>query len=279
MSRCPTSPPGQGQDEGTEDPPDRPAGGEEKGMSGKKDTTRGNGSGGRRREEERELWDRINQRLIDSVPKGTMASDAPWQMSVAMSSDPELKALLAELRGYARSGTGYIHDRLQERKRDDPEIGDLAGLPKSLEEGPSAEDREVFLLEAERLLGVEPRELRRLATEVLKEGAEVLRRHYGWSDEELAKQLDLPPDFTSSGYVEVKPIHLGRRITELREIAGLSPVELADAAGVSIELVRVLEEGRQDANPYLEELKRLASALDTNLTFLEYWAERLEVES
>jgi len=247
-------------------------------MSGKEDNIRGNGSDGRRKEEERELWDRLNHRMIDSVPKGTMASDAPWEMSVAVASDPELKALFAKLRGYVRAGTGYIHDRLQERRRDDTEIGDLVGLPRSFEEGLSAEERAVFLQEAERLLGIEAPELRRLATEVLKEGAEVLRRHHGWSVEELAKELDLAPDFTSSGYVVVKPIHLGRRITELRQIEGLSPVELANAAGVSIELVRVLEEGQQDASPCVEELKRLASALDTNLTFLAYWAQRLEVE-
>jgi ribosome-binding protein aMBF1 (putative translation factor) len=161
------------------------------------------------------------------------------------------------------------------RRPDDSGIGDLVGLPKSLEGDQSAGESEVFLQEAERLLGMEVPELRRLAAEALREGAEVLRHHHGWSEEELAKHLDLPCDFTSSGYVEVKAIHLGQRITELREIAGFTPVELADTADVSINVIRVLEEGHQDANPYVEELKRIASALDTNLTFLEYWAQRL----
>jgi len=131
-------------------------------MSGKENTIRGDQPDKSRREEERELWDRINQRMIDSVPKGTLASDAPWEMSVALTSDPELKALFVKLLGYVRCGSGYIHNRLQERRRGDPEIGDLVGLPKSLEEDPSAEEREMFAREAERLLGMEAPELRRL---------------------------------------------------------------------------------------------------------------------
>jgi hypothetical protein len=230
----------------------------------------------RRRDEERELWDEINQRMIDSVPKGTMASEAPWEMSVALSRDPQLKALFAKLFAFAESGSGYIHDRMQERSPDDPEIGDLFGLPKSLEED-SPDDEELFLQEAKHLLAMETPELRSQAVEILKRGAEVLRLHYGWSDEELAKQLELPPDF-SSGYVEVKPIHLGRRITELREIAGLTPVELADNAEVPIEVVRLLEEGHENANPYLDQLRRVAEVLDTNLAFLWYWAERLSAQ-
>lgn len=159
------------------------------------------------------------------------------------------------------------------RRPGDSWIGDLAGLAKC-EEDSSAGREEVFLQEAGRLLGMEPPELRRLVDEVLMEGAEVLRRHHGWSEEELADQLALPCDFIS-GYVEVKTIHLGQRITELREIAGFTPVELADAADVSINVIRGLEEGYQEADPYVDELKRIASALDTNLPFLEYWAQRL----
>jgi ribosome-binding protein aMBF1 (putative translation factor) len=160
------------------------------------------------------------------------------------------------------------------RRPDDSWIGELVGHPKSIEEDPSTAEGQVFLQEAQRLLGMEAPELRRLANQVLREGAEVLRRHHGWSEEELAKQLDLPIDFTSA-YVEVKAIHLGQRITELREIAGFTPAELADAADVSINVIRVLEEGHEDANPYIAELRSLASALDTNLAFLEYRAQRL----
>src|SRR3954451_20480213 len=84
------------------------------------------------------------------------------------------------------------------RRPDVSWIGHLVGLPR-FEEDASAEENEVFLQEAGRLLGMEPPELRRLVAEVLREGAEVLRRHHGWSEEELAKQLDLPCDFSSSG--------------------------------------------------------------------------------
>jgi hypothetical protein len=85
--------------------------------------------------EERKLWEEINQRLIDSVPKGTLVRDAPWEMSVALTIDPELVGLIRRLFQFADHGSGYIHDRLEERDPGDPEIGDLYGLPKWLEDG------------------------------------------------------------------------------------------------------------------------------------------------
>jgi hypothetical protein len=86
------------------------------------------------REEERRLWDELNQRLIDSVPKGTMARDAPWEMSVALSKDPELGDLFRRVMEYSVHDSGYIHERLEDVDDDGPEIGDLFGLPKSLDE-------------------------------------------------------------------------------------------------------------------------------------------------
>ncbi len=102
-------------------------------MSGNEQIADGQSSSNRR-EEERELWEELNRRVIDSAPKGTLARDAPWQMSVALTKDPELRDLFVKVFAYTESGSGYIHDRMQERSPDDPEIGDLYGFPKSLEE-------------------------------------------------------------------------------------------------------------------------------------------------
>ncbi len=104
-----------------------------RGVSGNEQIADGQSSSNRR-EEERELWEELNRRVIDSAPKGTLARDAPWQMSVALTKDPELRDLFVKVFAYTESGSGYIHDRMQERSPDDPEIGDLYGFPKSLEE-------------------------------------------------------------------------------------------------------------------------------------------------
>lgn len=129
-----------------------------------------------------------------------------------------------------------------------------------------------FFRAAKRLLGMEAPELRRLAAEHLEEGAEVLRLHKGWSRQEMAERLRLPPDMTAC-HVTVELHQLGERFIELREIAGLDPGELAAQAQVPIEVLRLLEEGHADADPTIDHLKQLARCLGSNLPFLQYWAE------
>jgi|SRR5215213_4332677 len=119
-------------------------------------------------------------------------------------------------------------------------------------------------------------EMQRLAVECLEEGAEVLRLHKGWSRQELAQHLGLPPDWTEEYVnVEMKLHHFGSRIIELREIARLTPGELASQAEVPIQVLRAIEEGHGQADPSLDELRALAEQLETNLPFLFFWAERL----
>lgn len=115
---------------------------------------------------------------------------------------------------------------------------------------------------------------RREALEHLEEGAEVLRRHMGWSKQQLAQHLGFPPDF--SGYTEFGTRRLGERFAELRELVGLTPGELAEKAKVPIHLLRVLEEGPGGVDePSIDELQTLAEALETNLAFMLFWAEQV----
>jgi hypothetical protein len=134
------------------------------------------------------------------------------------------------------------------------------------------DDDDFYLREAKRLLEMETPELRRLAAEHLEKGAEVLRLHRGWSRQEMAERLRLPPDMTAS-LTQVDSGELGERIIELRKIAGLYPGELAAEAQVPIEVLRLLEEGHVDADPTIVHLRQLAESLGTNLPFLWYWAE------
>jgi ribosome-binding protein aMBF1 (putative translation factor) len=140
---------------------------------------------------------------------------------------------------------------------------------------PSSDHESYLPREVKRLaeLGLEHPELHQRGLENLEKGAEVLRRHKGWSRQELAQHLELPPDF--AGLKPAGKQHLGQRIVELREIVGITPGQLAARSQVSINLILLLEERDDEANPDWEQLKKIARALDTNLTFLVYWAELL----
>mgnify|MGYP001606275377 CR=1 FL=1 len=62
------------------------------------------------------------------------------------------------------------------------------------------------------------------------------------------------------------PKQMGRRLKKLREERGMSRADLAEAAGISREYVRLLEAGRYD--PTVGTLQRLAKALGVKVTAL-----------
>lgn len=217
--------------------------------------------GDKARVEERRLWEQLNQRLNESVRKGTLTRNAAREMGKNLTTDPELTTLFARVFEFAESGSGYIYERLQEPNPIDPFNG-----------GHHKDDGCGFM--AKILLGLETSELRCKTVDTLERGAEVLRRHYGWSNQELAQRVHLPPDW-SAEYVEPTPAHVGQRVTELREIAGRTPGELALEGYLSIERLRLLEEGKLDSFPDICELQGLASVLGTNPLFLWYWAGQL----
>lgn len=64
------------------------------------------------------------------------------------------------------------------------------------------------------------------------------------------------------------PTQMGRRLKQLREARDFRRQELAERADISREYLRRLEAGRQDPDPTVGTLQRLAKALGVKITEL-----------
>jgi transcriptional regulator with XRE-family HTH domain len=64
-----------------------------------------------------------------------------------------------------------------------------------------------------------------------------------------------------------QPSQIGERVRNVRERCGLSQTELADLSGVSLSLIRKLEQGER-ADTSVETLRKLADAMDVPTTAL-----------
>jgi transcriptional regulator with XRE-family HTH domain len=62
-------------------------------------------------------------------------------------------------------------------------------------------------------------------------------------------------------------MNLGERIKQLRDQKGWNPADLASQAGVSSTTIKNIED-RPDQNPTLDNLRRIASALEVSVAYL-----------
>lgn len=64
---------------------------------------------------ERQLWEELNALLADAVPEGASQEDAERMMVLAvMGHDSEIHDLYERVRRLARTGAGYLRERMEE---------------------------------------------------------------------------------------------------------------------------------------------------------------------
>lgn len=66
------------------------------------------------RENERELWDELNRRMQEAVPKGANVAEAQFAMAAALTEDAEIKRRFDRVAAMAFHGHGFLHELFED---------------------------------------------------------------------------------------------------------------------------------------------------------------------